>query len=257
MSILDRIVGRVSDRLTDRKRERSPADMRREAEERSNPASFRAALDRSGTSLIAEAKAASPSRGTLRDPYDPAALARAYEAAGARALSVLTEPDFFRGAPEHLRVAVASCDVPVLRKDFLIDPYQVWEAKIWGASAALLIVAALPDERLRDLHDLLVESGLEALVEVHTEAEAERALAVGATIVGVNNRDLATFETDLQVTARVAAGVPDDVLLVSESGITTRDDGFEVVRAGARAILVGGALVTAEDPGAMVEELVA
>ncbi len=256
MSILDRIVRKVQERMAARMAERPLADVRQEAEAVPSRPSFRAALDRAGTSLIAEAKAASPSKGMLRDPYDPAELARIYETAGARAMSVLTEPDFFGGAPGHLRAAVDACALPVLRKDFLVEPYQVWEAKAWGASAALLIVAALSDERLRDLRTLLEEIGLDALVEVHTPAEAERALAAGATILGVNNRDLATFETDLGVTARVGSGVPDGVLLVSESGIRSRADVLEVERAGAKAILVGEALVSSDDPAARVRELV-
>lgn len=257
MSVLDRIVGTVRERLAERSRAVPAAEVRRRAESGPAPPSFRAALEAPGVSLIAEAKRRSPSRPegfTARD-YDPAALARVYERGGARAMSVLTEPDFFGGAPEHLEQARGACSLPLLRKDFLIDPYQCWEARAWGASAALLIVAALDETLLRDLHAALGAVGLDALVEVHTEDEAERAVALGARILGVNNRDLATFRTDRGVTARIAAGVPDGTLLVAESGISTREHVREAGRAGAAAVLVGEAIVGAEDPEAKVREL--
>jgi indole-3-glycerol phosphate synthase len=256
VSILDRIVDSVRTRLEDTRRKVPLADVRRHAEQAPRRPSFREALAAPGTSLIAEAKCASPSRGVLRDPYDPADLARTYEAAGARAMSVLTEPEFFRGSPDHLRAVRDACSLPLLRKDFVVDAYQLWEARAWGASAALLIVAALDDVQLRDLHALTEELGLDALVEAHTEDEADRALGSGARIVGVNNRDLRTFETDRATTARVASRLPDDVLLVSESGIHTRAHVREVEAAGASAVLVGEALVTADDPAARIAELI-
>jgi indole-3-glycerol phosphate synthase len=256
VSILDRILEQVRIRLEDRKLDVKPSEMRARSESTISPVSFREALEPAGTSLIAEAKRASPSRGVLRDPYDPAALAAEYEAAGARAVSVLTEPDFFGGAPEHLEAASRAIALPVLRKDFLVDPYQCWEAKVWGASAALLIVAALDDALLHDLYALLEEIGLDALVEVHDEKEAERALNLPVSILGVNNRDLATFETDRTVTARIGALAPADVSLVSESGIHSRDHVLEVERAGACAILVGEALLRSERPGDTARELI-
>jgi len=256
VSVLDRIVARVTERLAERKRRVTEAAVRAEAEEAPAPPSFRAAVAAAGTTLIAEAKCASPSRGVLREPYDPAGLARIYEAAGARAMSVLTEPDFFRGAGEHLRAARAACALPLLRKDFTVDPYQVWEARAWGASAVLLIVAVLGDEELADLLAVSRDAGLDTLVEVHTEAEADRAMAAGADVIGINNRDLATFETDRATTARVAARLGGAALVVSESGIFTRAHVREVERAGASAVLVGEALVVEADPGAKVRELV-
>jgi indole-3-glycerol phosphate synthase len=256
VSILDRIVERVRERLEDRRLELPASEMRARAESAPSGPSFRAALGERGISLIAEAKRASPSRGVLRDPYDPAALAAEYEAAGARAVSILTERDFFHGAPEHLEAARRVTRLPLLRKDFLVDPYQCWEAKAWGASAALLIVALLDDALLRDLHALLGEIGLDALVEVHTEREAERALALPSVILGVNNRDLATFETDRATTARIAAVAPGGVPLVSESGIHSREHVLEVERAGACAVLVGEALLVCERPGDKIRELV-
>ncbi|MFN8179408.1 MAG: indole-3-glycerol phosphate synthase TrpC [bacterium] len=256
MSVLEQIVERVRERLAETKRRVPVPVVRRDAEAAAARPSFRAAIEAEGTSLIAEAKARSPSKGVLRDPYDPVALARAYASAGARAVSVLTEPDFFDGAPAHLVAVRDAVALPVLRKDFVVDEYQLWEAKAWGASAALLIVAALEDALLRDLRATAAAIGVDALVEVHTEAEAERALAAGALIVGVNHRDLATFRTERDATARVAKVVPKDVLLVSESGIKTRADVLEVERAGARAVLVGEALVTSADPGAKTRELI-
>ena len=256
MSILARITDAVGERLARRRRELPLAEVRRAAEAAPRRPSFRSALEAEGTSLIAEAKAASPSKGTLCEPYDPAALARIYEEAGARAMSVLTEPDFFRGAPAHLEQAVAACRLPVLRKDFVLDAYQVWEARAWGASAVLLIVAALDDARLADLRALAEEIGIDPLVEVHDEGEAERALAAGARVVGVNNRDLATFRTDRSVTGRVAAVIGGEGTLVSESGIRSRADVIEVEASGADAVLVGEAIVTASDPAAKVRELV-
>jgi indole-3-glycerol phosphate synthase len=255
LSVLDRIVARVRERLADRIRALPEQGIRAAAEAAPARKAFRPALAEPGTTLIAEAKHASPSRGVLREPYDPAGLARDYAAAGARAISVLTEPDFFRGAPDHLEAVREVVDLPLLRKDFLVDPYQAWEAKAWGASAALLIVAALDDARLRDLRVLLEELGVCPLVEVHTEAEAERALAAGADVLGVNNRDLATFETDRTVTGRVVRGLPSGTLVVSESGIFTRQHVLEVEAAGASAVLVGEALLASADPRRKVAEL--
>lgn len=258
MSVLDRIVGTVRERLADRRRAWPEAALRAEAEAAPVGPPFRTALAAPGTSLIAEAKRQSPSRPHGFGPagYDPAALARSYERGGARAMSVLTEPDFFGGAREHLEAARAACSLPLLRKDFVVDAYQCWEAKAWGASAALLIVAALDDPLLADLGATLRGLGLDALVEVHTEREAERALAQGDVILGVNNRDLATFATDRGTTARIAAAVPAGTLLVAESGISSRAHVLEMERAGASAVLVGEAIVGAADPEAKVRELV-
>ncbi|GJM45395.1 MAG: indole-3-glycerol phosphate synthase [Gemmatimonadota bacterium] len=255
MNVLDRIVAQVGERLLERQRAEPLAAVRARAEAAPNPPAFAEALRQPGTSLIAEAKQASPSRGVLRADYDPAALARTYEAGGARAMSVLTEPDFFRGAPDHLRAARAACRLPLLRKDFLTDPYQLWEAREWGASAVLLIVAVLETARLRDLVAQASDLGLDALVEVHSEPEVERALEASARIVGINNRDLTTFETDLQTTGRLAGRLPAEVLVVAESGIFTREHVLEVERAGASAVLVGEALVAEADPSARIAEL--
>jgi indole-3-glycerol phosphate synthase len=218
-------------------------------------APFRAAIARAGTSVIAEAKHASPSKGILRDPYDAAELARLYEEAGARGLSVLTEPEFFMGSGEDLQRAARASTLPILRKDFVVSEYQIQEAKAWGASAVLLIVAVLDAAALRDLSAAAREIGLSALIEVHTEKETETALAAGGDLIGANNRDLSTFTVDLETTARIARLLPPEVLLVSESGIFTRRDVLEVERAGASAVLVGEAILCAADPGKKIQEL--
>lgn len=256
MSVLAEIVASVRERLQETKRVRPEARVREEAEAAAPRASFAAALDAAGTTLIAETKRRSPSRGTLRESYDAAALARMYESAGARAISVLTEPAFFGGSLEDLAAVRAATRAPLLRKDFVVDPYQVLEARAAGASALLLIVAALDDAELADLRALAGEYSLDALVEVHTDREAERAVAAGASIVGVNNRDLATFRTDRATTARIARALPRGVRVVAESGIATRADVLEMEAAGACAVLVGEAIVTAADPAGKVRELI-
>ncbi len=198
--------------------------------------------------LIAEVKKASPSAGIIRPDFDPVRIAREYEAAGAACLSVLTDEKFFQGALVHLQMISSVVNLPLLRKDFIIDERQIWEAVTHGADANLLIVRILDDRSLKHLHGLAVGLGLAALVEVHDEAELDRALAIGARLIGVNNRDLDTFEVDLGVTERLAAKIPrhaeaKDTLLVAESGIHTRADVARVQRAGAGAILVGEALL--------------
>lgn len=255
MSVLDEIVARVRDRVAADVREVPLWAIRELAETQALPPSFREAVVEPGTTVIAEAKRRSPSRGVLRDPFDAGALARAYEAGGARAMSVLTERDAFGGSGQDLRTARAACRLPLLRKDFVVDPYQCWEARAWGASAVLLIAAILPDEMLADLGALVHELGMDALVEVHTERETERALAAGARIVGVNNRDLATFRVDLETTGRIARELPPLVPLVAESGIGTREDVLRVESLGARAVLVGEAIVTSPHPEWKIHEL--
>lgn len=209
------------------------------------PRDFRSALHRDTVALIAEVKHASPSKGVLIDPFDPEALGSSYAQHGAAAISVLTDEKFFQGHLEHLSLVRNTVHVPVLRKDFVIDPYQVYQGRAAGADAILLIVAALEDAKLRDLHTLISELGMAALVEVHDEAELDRALAVGAALIGINNRSLKTFEVSLDVTARLAALVPADATLVAESGIHSAADVQRMGKLGAHAVLVGEALVTA------------
>lgn len=220
------------------------------------PRDFAAALRSPGVSLIAEVKRASPSKGLLCHDFDAVALARAYEDNGAAAISVLTDQHFFQGHLNHLRAVRQKVRLPVLRKDFILDPYQVYESRLAGADAVLLIVAALSDGDLKALYQLVHELGMAALVEVHNEAELERALQIGPRIVGVNNRDLRTFEVDLETTARLRPLIPTDVVLVAESGIHTRADVARLAAIGADAMLVGEALVRAPDVGHKVRELV-
>jgi indole-3-glycerol phosphate synthase len=219
------------------------------------PGDFHAALAAPGVSVIAEVKRASPSRGDLAPGIDAVDQARSYAAGGAAAISVLTEPDRFKGTLADLR-AVAELGVPALRKDFTVDAYQVWEARANGASAVLLIVAALDDDALAALHLEAAEAGVAVLVEVHDEHELERAAAIDARIIGVNARDLRTFEVDRDAFARLRPGMPDGVIAVAESGIRGPDDVLAAGRQGADAVLVGESLVTADDPTAATSALV-
>lgn len=262
------------DRILDHKREevarqqrKVPLDqLRQRSEHAPAPRPFSAALRRPDRlALIAEIKQKSPSKGVLVPDFDPQKLARTYIENGADALSVLTDMRFFGGSLQYLRAIrelqatlEPPAEVPLLRKDFLLDPYQVYEARAYGADALLLIVAALDDRQLRELLDLTEALGMEALVEVHDQAELERALAVGATMIGVNNRDLRTFEVDLATTERLAALLPgcDRPVLVSESGIRDAADLDRLRAWHADAILVGEAIVTAPSVAAKVRELI-
>ena len=218
---------------------------------------LRAAVRRGpdGPRVVAEVKRRSPSRGDIRIDLDPAALAAAYAAGGASAVSVLTEPRHFAGSPDDLLAVRAAVELPVLRKDFITTAYQVWEARAWGADAVLLIVAALDRPALRDLLAEAAAAGLDALVEVHTMPEAEAAAAAGATVVGVNARDLATLEVDPGRFAAVRQTLPAGTVLVAESGIRDRADVQAAAGAGADAVLVGETLVRAADPAAAVRAL--
>jgi len=205
--------------------------------------------------LIAEVKKASPSKGTLNAALDPVAQARLYAGAGAAAISVLTDRKYFRGALEDLVAVRAAVAVPLLRKEFILEEYQLWESRAAGADAVLLIVAALDPSELRDLQDAAKGIGLATLVEVHTAAELDRALALGAPVIGVNNRNLQTLETSLEPSLALLPRIPPTLTAVSESGIFTRADVESVVEAGARAVLVGEGLVRASDVPAKVREL--
>lgn len=216
---------------------------------------FRAALAaHAAPAVIAELKSASPSRGVIRAAYDPPSIARGYAAAGATALSVLTDTHFFGGRLEHLSAARDASGLPCLRKDFLVDPYQVDEARAAGADAVLVIVAAVEDGQGRELLAKAADAGVDVLVEVHDERELERAVAAGATLIGVNNRDLATFTVTLATTERLAPRVPRGTLLVAESGIRSKADVQRMIQAGAHAVLVGEAFMERPDPGAALAE---
>ncbi|MBI1278511.1 MAG: indole-3-glycerol phosphate synthase TrpC [Anaerolineaceae bacterium] len=247
-TILDQILAQKQDEIRLAQAEPDAlAKLEQEAYRAPSPRDFKGALQRSTVALIAEVKKASPSKGLLVENFNPVRIARTYEENGAAAISVLTDVKFFQGNLDDLRAVRAAVRVPVLRKDFIIDAHQVYEARMAGADAALLIVMALEDGQLRDLHSLITELGMSALVEVHNEAELERALAIGASLIGVNNRDLRTFHEDLETTARVAALVPHDVTLVAESAIRSAEDVQRMGTYGARAVLVGEGLVKAKD----------
>jgi indole-3-glycerol phosphate synthase len=244
--------------IAEGKKQRSLAALQEEIAHQAAPRGFEAALRRAadrGLALIAEIKRASPSRGTIREDFRPADHAKAYEDGGAACLSVLTDRQFFQGSADDLETARAASTLPVLRKDFLCDPWQVAEARAMGADAILLIVAMLDDAALLDLATVARELGMDVLVEAHDEGELDRALLSGARLIGVNNRDLTSFVTDLSVTERLAAHVPDDVLLASESGITSRVDLVRLHETGARAFLVGEHLMRQHDLAAATKAL--
>ena len=220
------------------------------------PRDFLAAVSTPGPiRLIAEVKKASPSKGVIRTDFEPVAIARTYAQHGAACLSVLTDEQYFQGSLDYLRRIRATVDLPVLRKDFIIDPYQVYEARTAGADAVLLIAECLDDNELRLLHDTVGELQMTALVELYDPENLSRVLDVGAKLIGVNNRDLRTFETDLEHTLRLREQVPTDRALVAESGIRTRADVQRLEAAGVNAILVGETLMASPDIGAAVDEL--
>jgi indole-3-glycerol phosphate synthase len=218
---------------------------------------FAAAVSRDALNIIAELKPASPSRGVLREPFDAVSLARSMEAAGAAALSILTEEEFFHGSLKNLREARKSIGLPVLRKDFIFDPWQVWETRANDADSFLLIVAALSATQLRELIALGRELGMEPLVEVHTQTELDRALSADARVVGVNNRDLKTLMVRAETSLELIERIPDHCIAVSESGLSTHEDLLRLRNAGFDAFLVGEHLMVAADPGAALSKLLA
>jgi indole-3-glycerol phosphate synthase len=216
---------------------------------------FSAALRGGPLAVISEIKRRSPSKGDLFPDLVPGDLAATYEAGGASCLSVLTDVEFFGGSVADLQAARSACSLPVLRKDFTVDTRDVVDARLMGADAVLLIVAALSDDELRSFHELAIEVGLDALVEVHDAAELDRAIAAGATLIGVNQRDLATFTVDRDLAAKLRPSMPEGAVTVAESGVRDRADAEALAAAGYDAILVGESLVTSADPGAALAEL--
>ena len=259
--ILQRILAVKADELARAKTAKPIASVRDEAK-RAAPArdfvgALRSKVSAGQAAVIAEVKKASPSRGVLREDFDPAAIAASYERHGAACLSVLTDERFFQGALDHLKQARGACRLPVLRKDFTIDPYQVFEARAAGADCILLIVAALDDARMHALEAAAGEAGLAVLVEVHDAAELERALKLKTPLIGVNNRNLRTFETHLETTLDLAGRVPRDRIVITESGILARADVQRVRTGGVNCFLVGEAFMRAADPGAELGRLFA
>jgi len=257
--ILQRILARKADEIRERRARVAPDALRRQIGKsppvRGFAAALRARIAAGQPAVIAEVKKASPSRGVIRADFDPAAIARSYAAGGAACLSVLTDVDFFQGADAYLREARAACALPVLRKDFVVDAYQILEARVLGADCILLIVAALDDARLTEFAALARDLGMDALVEAHDAAELDRALQTEAPLIGINNRDLGTFATSLDTTLALRERVPADRLLVTESGIHARADVVRMRAAGVNAFLVGEAFMRAEDPGAELIKL--
>ena len=250
MNKLEEICATKREEVTTRKAATSPALLEALAAEQSPPRGFRAALEakaRSGFGLIAEIKKASPSKGLIREAFQPAAHASAYEQGGAACLSVLTDAPYFQGHEDYLVAARTACALPVLRKDFMVDPWQVLESRAIGADAILIIVAALDDAAMQDIEQAAIELGMNVLVEVHDEQEMERAARLQSRLIGVNNRDLKRFVTDLAITKRLAPLAPEGTLLVGESGIATHADCVRLAESGVHCFLVGESLMRQED----------
>ena len=257
MSVLDEIVANKHEEIAVRRRQRPLAEVRRAAERMSPARGFLSAVSANQPAVIAEIKRASPSAGLIRKNFDPAAIAATYECAGAACLSVLTDERYFQGADSHLEAARSACRLPVLRKDFIVDAYQVFETRALGADCLLLIVAVLPPAKLAELAALADEVGLDVLIEVHDRRELEIALTLSPRLLGINNRNLRTFATCLQTTIDLLDAVPDDVEVVAESGIATPEDVRRLRQAGVEAFLVGTSFMRDAHPGAALQRLFA
>jgi indole-3-glycerol phosphate synthase len=256
-NVLDRIVERRREAVSHRKRVLPEVALKYAVEKAGPPRDFSAALTRDAFNVIAELKKASPSRGLIRPEYAPGELAAVMERAGAAALSVLTEEEFFLGSLADLKAARKATEIPVLRKDFIVDPWQVWEARAAGADAFLLIVAVLEGELLCELIELGRSLKIEPLVEVHSREELDRAIAVGARIIGVNNRDLRDFTVRVETSLELIEAIPEECVAVSESGLGSHEDLVRLRSSGFDAFLIGEHLMKAADPGAPLRELLA
>ncbi len=258
-TVLKRIIERKVEEVAECAAAKSLSDVMSAAADADPVRGFTAALGRQVAvgepAIIAEVKKASPSKGVIREHFAPAEIAQSYAAGGATCLSVLTDRDFFQGADAYLQAARAACDLPVLRKDFTIDPYQIWEARSLGADAILLIVACLEPSHLKDLYDCAREVGVDALIEVHDKAELETALALSPELIGINNRDLHTFDTDLGTTTGLLNDIPEGIQVVTESGIHSTADVARMRASNVHTFLVGEAFMRAEDPGAQLKSM--
>ena len=258
-TVLEKIIARKVEEVAARQRVTSLAELERQAGSADAPRGFARALQEQGArrqpAVIAEVKKASPSKGVIREHFVPAEIARSYEQGGATCLSVLTDIDFFQGSDAYLQQARAACSLPVIRKDFIIDPYQVVEARALGADCILLIVANLEDTQMAELAAVAAEQGLDVLVEVHDGAELERALVLDTPLLGINNRNLHSFEVSLNTTLELLARVPSERLVVTESGILTPADVQLMAANDVHAFLVGEAFMRADDPGSELRRL--
>ncbi|MGB1880496.1 MAG: indole-3-glycerol phosphate synthase TrpC [Gammaproteobacteria bacterium] len=259
--ILSRIVATKWDEVAQRKKRRSITDLEASIRDIETPRGFLQALNqRIGTGdagVVAECKKASPSKGVIREDYEPGEIALSYQQAGAACLSVLTDESYFQGCDEHLQAARAACSLPLIRKDFMVDPYQIVESRALGADCVLLIVACLSDQQLTELRDTAVGLGMDTLVEVHDRTELERALRLRTPLIGINNRDLKRFVTDIQTTLGLLGDIPADRRVITESGIHTREDVATLRAHGVDAFLVGEAFMRAAEPGERLQELFA
>ena len=257
--VLTRILARKKEEVREQKDKVSLIDLKKMAEDSDSPRGFYQALmakiEAGKPAVIAEIKKASPSRGVLRIDFDPSLIATSYANAGAACLSILTDQDFFQGDNQHIIQAKDACQLPVLRKDFMIDPYQVYESKVIGADCILLIVSALSDSQLQEMTEIAKELDIDILVEVHNREELERGLVLRTPLIGINNRDLHTFDTDLNTTINLLADVFPDRTVITESGIHSKEHVSLMRKHGVNAFLVGEALIAADDPGEKLNEL--
>ncbi|MDA0977496.1 MAG: indole-3-glycerol phosphate synthase TrpC [Proteobacteria bacterium] len=257
--ILSRIVSRKREEVLARKRSRTIADLKSAIRSQPRARGFAAAITkrigRRQAAIIAEIKKASPSKGVIREDFDPPAIAESYEKAGAACLSVLTDVDFFKGSDEYLIMAKASCSLPVLRKDFMISAYQVYESRAIGADCILLIASVLDIDEMHELYDIARNLGMDVLVEVHNRAELDKALTLSPKLIGINNRNLKTFEVDLNTTLDLLKDVPADVAVITESGIHQRADVARMLSSNVYGFLVGEAFMREPKPGQALENL--